>query len=330
MTQQSRNLGMYLNLLTDYAFKRIFGSLQNKSLLIDFINCVLEGEQRIVDLEYHNSERLGVAEEERRVIFDLLCENERGEKILIELQRARETWFKDRALYYAANLIQEQGIRGKWDYRLKPTYVIAILDFILDDNESPLLHRVALHDQTTLLPWSDRIQMVFLELPKFTKNLAECENHFERWLYLFRHMHHLERLPAEIQERVFLQLFESCEVGKFPEAERIKYQSSFTEDERMEEALKYARMAAAEEGLQQGLAEGRTLGHSQGLSQGLSQGIEQGLSQGIEQGIEKGLALDKIEVIENMLAKGFAWNLIQDITHLDPDGFEALKAKYKT
>lgn len=76
-------LARFINLLTDYAFKLIFGQEANKDLLLDFINTVLEGEHRIVDLQFRNSERLGITTEDRKVIFDLLCENDRGEKILV-------------------------------------------------------------------------------------------------------------------------------------------------------------------------------------------------------------------------------------------------------
>lgn len=145
-------LSRYLNMLTDYAFKVIFGQEHNKDLLIDFINTVLDGADRIVDLQYRNSERLGIVTEDRKVVFDLLCENERGEKILVELQQARETWFKDRALFYASNLIQEQGVKGKWDYRLKATYVIAILNFEIEDGPE-CVQRVYLHNQTTDSRW---------------------------------------------------------------------------------------------------------------------------------------------------------------------------------
>jgi len=308
-----QGLGIFLNLFTDFAFKWVFGTLQNKALLIDFINAILMGEQRIIDLEYRTCERLGFVEEERKVIFDLLCENDRGEKILIELQQARQTWFKDRVLYYTANLIQEQGVRGKWDYKLKPTYVISLLNFSLEKDGTSLVHRISLWNTTQQKQWSDRIQMVFLEAPKFNKNLEQCETRLDQWLYFLCNLHKLDRMPQTICDPIFLQLAEASTIGRFPEVERIRYLANLSEEERMEEALLYARMAAEEEG--------RALGLEQGLSQGLSQGISQG--------IEQGLALDKIQVVESMLARGWDWGIIQDITQLDQSGFEALKLKWK-
>lgn len=293
-------LSRYLNLFTDFAFKWIFGREQNKDILIDFLNSVLEGEQQIVDLEFQNCERLGLEHEDRRVVFDLLCENDRGEKILVELQQARQSWFKERALYYASTLIQEQGLRGAWDYALQPTYVIAVLGFAVDDAPE-LVRRVALREQESKESWTPALQMVFLEIPKFKKRLAECVSHFERWLFLFGHMHRLERLPAELQEKIFLRLFETAEIGRFPEAERVRYVTSLAEEGKMEEALKYAKMVAAQEGRAEGLAEG--------LAEGIAVGNQEG----------------RFQLIATMLQNGADWGIISKFTGIDESGFLRLR-----
>ena len=123
----------YINPFTDFGFKKIFGEEANKDLLIDFLNELLAVEnQRIKELTYKKNEHLGQTGIDRNVVFDLFCENEKGEKFTVELQKAKQSDFKDRMLYYSSFSIQEQGVKGEWDYQLKAIYVIGILDFIID------------------------------------------------------------------------------------------------------------------------------------------------------------------------------------------------------
>jgi len=105
----------YINPFTDYGFKRLFGEEPNKELLLDFLNELLKHEQgRITALTYLKSDKLGSSEEERKAVFDLYCENESGEKFIVELQKTNrvhggQKFFKDITVYYATFPIQEQA-----------------------------------------------------------------------------------------------------------------------------------------------------------------------------------------------------------------------------
>ena len=117
----------YLNPYTDFGFKKLFGTEVNKDLLISFINSLLHGREKIKELTYLNAEHLGVGEADRKAIFDVYCENENGEKFLVEMQRGEQQYFKDRSLYYATFPIREQAHRGDWNYELKCVYIIGML-----------------------------------------------------------------------------------------------------------------------------------------------------------------------------------------------------------
>ena len=108
----------YVNPYTDFGFKKLFGTEMNKDLLISFINSLLSGEEVITDLTYLNTEHLGTSEADRKAVFDVYCENNRGEKILVEMQRGEQRYFKDRSIYYASFPIREQGKKGEWNYEL--------------------------------------------------------------------------------------------------------------------------------------------------------------------------------------------------------------------
>ena len=107
----------YINPFTDYGFKKLFGEEPNKDLLLDFLNELLKKEQgQIVDLTYLKTEQLGTLDIDRKAIFDLYCENEKGEKFIVELQKSKQNFFKDRTVYYSTFPIREQAKRADWDY----------------------------------------------------------------------------------------------------------------------------------------------------------------------------------------------------------------------
>lgn len=222
----------YINPLTDFGFKKLFGSEPNKILLIDFLNQILPDKHQIKDLTYSRNEQLGLNEVDRKAIFDLYCTGESGERFIVELQKAKQNFFKDRSIYYASFPIQEQAQKGDWDYRLEPVYTVGILDFIFDDHKSEeeLLHVVELKNQRCEV-FYDKLKFIYIELPKFKKQEAELETQFDKWLFVFRHLSNLQNRPQQLQDKIFQRLFEAAEIAKFSPEEREAY----------EESLKYYR-----------------------------------------------------------------------------------------
>ena len=110
----------YINPYTDFGFKKLFGTEMNKDLLISFLNALFHDEQVIKDVKYLNSEKLGEGYGDRKAIFDVYCENEDGEKFIVEMQKVEQRYFKDRSVFYSTFPIREQGRRGSdWDFNLK-------------------------------------------------------------------------------------------------------------------------------------------------------------------------------------------------------------------
>ena len=99
----------YISLLTDFGFKRIFGTAPNKDLLINFLNSLFDGRKVIKSLKYSNSEHVGDIYTERKAIFDVYCESEDGEKVSVEMQNAYQEFFKDRALFCSTFPRREQA-----------------------------------------------------------------------------------------------------------------------------------------------------------------------------------------------------------------------------
>ena len=207
----------YLNLFTDYGFKKLFGEEPNKDLLLDFLNELLKEEQgQIVDLSYLKNEHLGNSPTDRKAIFDLYCENEKGEKFIVELQKTKQKFFKDRSVYYSTFPIREQAKQSAWDFELKAVYTIAILDFVFDeDKNEPQKYRydVKLSDIETNKIFYDKLTFIYLEMPKFNKTLEELESRFDKWLYVIKNLNRLDHIPSKLQEKVFEKLFKVAEIA---------------------------------------------------------------------------------------------------------------------
>jgi len=222
----------YINPLTDFGFKKLFGSEPNKSLLIDFLNQILPEKHKIKDLSYSRNEHVGQNELDRKAIFDLYCISESGDRFIVEMQKAKQDYFKDRSIYYSSFPIQEQAQKGEWNYKLDPVYTVGLLDFIFEDhkNDKELLHIVELKNQKDEV-FYDKLKFIYIELPKFKKKEKDLKTHFDKWLFLFRHLSKLEDIPTQLQEDVFKKVFEVAEIAKFTPEERDAY----------EESLKYYR-----------------------------------------------------------------------------------------
>ncbi len=125
----------YINPLTGFGFKKLFGTEPNKALLIDFLNQILPENHKIDDLHYSTTEKLGKTKLDRKAIFDLYCIGKSGQRFIVEMQKAKQNYFKERSVFYSSFPIQEQSERGDWDYNLEPVYSVGILDFIFDDHK---------------------------------------------------------------------------------------------------------------------------------------------------------------------------------------------------
>ncbi|GAB4192918.1 MAG: Rpn family recombination-promoting nuclease/putative transposase [Thermoflexibacter sp.] len=219
----------YINPFTDFGFKKIFGEEANKDLLIDFLNELLTDKGKIIDLTYLKSEHLGTTDLDRKAIFDLYCENEKGEKFIVEMQRAKQDFFKDRSIYYATFPIQEQAKRGDWNYQLKGVYSIAITDFLIDDdkkNKNKIVHDIRLIEKETQKIFYDKLRFIYVEIKKFDKSLEEIETHFDKWLYVLKNLVKMEEIPSKLQEKVFKKLFQIAEIARFDEKQLQSYRDS--------------------------------------------------------------------------------------------------------
>lgn len=218
----------YINPFTDYGFKKIFGEEASKPQLIDFLNALLPNTNKIIDLSFKNSEQLGLSDADRKAIYDIYCESENGEKFIVELQKAKQNYFKERTIYYSTFPIREQAEKGEWNYNLKAVYCIGILDFTFDDYEnepekSEVVHRIKLKNQNGKI-FYDKLTYIYLEMPNFSKSEIELETRLDKWLYFIKHLEDFQTIPDIFKDEVFINAFEKAELAKFGQKDLYDYE----------------------------------------------------------------------------------------------------------
>ncbi len=242
----------YIVLLTDFSFKRIFGTDPNKDLLIAFLNEVFRDRKKIKDLIYNKNEHVGDTILEGGVIFDLTCTGNDGERFIIEVQRGKQENFKQRALFYTSRLISEQAPRGKrseWNCDVKEVYLVALLeDFDLEGSpENEYLHDICLCNRATGKIFYDKLGYTYIELLKFVKTDSALETELDKWLFVIKHMSRMGKIPVYLRKPIFEKLFNIAEYGNLTKEEKMLYDNSLKQKWDNKNVLDYAVKQAKHE-----------------------------------------------------------------------------------
>ena len=218
----------FINPFTDFGFKKIFGQEYNKDLLIDFLNSILSLKSPIVDVTYGSQEKLPSTIEDRKSIVDIYCESKDGEKFVVEMQKTKQLFFKDRSLLYASYPIVQQAKKGKWNYKLSAVYVIAVLDFEFGDEKysDQYIHDVKLVDVVTNTLFYDKLRLLYIEIPRFKKKLEELKNNTDKWLYFLKNLPDMDEIPDKFKDEIFMKAFEQAEIAKYTKDEYNAYIAS--------------------------------------------------------------------------------------------------------
>lgn len=284
----------YINPLTDFGFKRIFGTEFNKELLVSFLNAVLDGERTITDITYNNSERFGSNEASRKAVFDVYCSTSDGGRIIVEMQNVYQEFFKDRSIYYSTFAVSDQARRGDWNYELDDVYTVGILNFALpegkfrDAGSKCIFKEAKLMDIKTKEVFYDKLTYIYVFLQDFDKPLEECTTLTDKWLFCLRNLSALLERPAALQGRVFENLFRTAEIAKFSEQELRDYEQSVN------------------------------------AYRDIKNGMDTAKKEGLKEGLERGRAEEKKENARKMKSVGIPTTTIQEVTGLTAEEIEAL------
>ncbi len=177
----------YLNPRNDVAFKKIFGDIKNKEILIHFLNDVLGKEKSIVNVTIVNPAQLPEIEGSKESLLDVLCTDQDDNQYIVEMQVSGKRGFEKRAQYYAAKAYCQQAKKGDNYYHLKEIIFLAILDFVMFPKSAQYKHVHKIFDEKDFTHHLTDFSFTFIELPKFNKEDPETlETYQEKWCYFFK------------------------------------------------------------------------------------------------------------------------------------------------
>lgn len=284
---------LYINPLTDYGFKKVFG---DEEIMREFLNDLLQLPSPIKHVNFLNKDILPENDELKAVIYDMRCETEAGGEVIVEMQNRGQAYFRDRILYYLAQSIAPQGWKGKklnevkteeigklvmeaWDFNLKPVYGIFFLNFPLDGLSTRLVRTVRFMVEETREIFNDKIRAYTIELPCIkNKKESECKEAIEQWSYNLYNMETMNtQLPFSSEKPIFMRM---AEVANFPQMS-VEQQQVY-----MRSLNRYRTfMATKDYDLNRGIA----IGRAEGLEEGMREGIQKGMKKGRQEGMQEGL-----------------------------------------
>lgn len=304
----------YVSPFTDFGFKLLFGTPTNKEFLIAFLNSILDCDSPIADISYNNTEVFGKAPDDRKAVYDLYCETADGSHIIVEMQNAYQRYFMDRTIYYSSFPMQAAARKGQWDYQLPPIYTVAFLNFCMDEfiDEPGYKHVGRIVDLETNNVLYRKLTYIYLEMPKFNKDIDDLDSCADSWMYIIKNLVQLNEKPARFRDKVFERFFRAAEIARFSPEERQAYETSL----KIMRDYNNTVSSAEYKGFQRGHSEGL----EEGIEKGMAQGIEKGIAQGIEEGIEKGEKRKAITIARKLRQLGMSDKEICETTDLDlPD-----------
>ena len=301
-----------INPRVDFAFKKLFGSEENKDLLISLINAIISEEDQVVEVELKNPYNLADYRAGKISILDIKAKAENGRWFNIEMQISEDYNFDKRAIYYWAKLVTEQLSEGMMFKELKKTISINILDynFIPDTAEVHNCYKII----NTATGKDDRLHDIFelhyIELKKFKKSYAEIQSALDRWSSFLTTAHKLDRehTPKELaSDKNIVKAIAAIDC-MFDEEERQVY------DVRMQSLADVeSKIASAAE---------------RGIEIGMEKGVEIGREQGVEIGMEKGVEIGREETTRmialKLIQEGTAIDVIKAVTGLSVAAIEDL------
>ena len=293
----------YIDPFTDFGFKWLFGNEKHKNILIKFLNDLIDDlRSPIVNVEFRNLEKLGLQITDRKAVFDIYCTDANNDHFIVELQRSKQKYFKDRSIYYTSFPIQEQAKRGDWDYRLNKVYFIALLEFNMDDDEN-YIKKVSLHDEYTKKQFYDKLTYYYIETKKFKKKEHELSTQLDYWLYILNNLVDLTDIPQKVKDdKAIKEFFDVAEFLKLTKAEQFAYQQDLKARLDYINVMRYAKEISRDEGIK----EGREIGIQEGRKVGIQEGEKQA----------------KLNIAKNLLDAGVDTSTIMLSTSLTKEEIE--------
>jgi len=276
----------FADIKNDIAFKKVFGDINHKNILISFLNATLgfEDKKKIVDIELVNPYQIPKIEDLKETILDIRATNQSSESFIVEMQKKDLGDFAKRSLYYTSKAYVSQLEKGEDYSKLKKVYFIGILNFKIFDNKSFISRHLILNQETSKQELKD-FEFSFIELPKFKKDLEDLETILDKWIFFIKNAKKLDLIPKNFEEIEFKEAFDIAIRHKWSKKELEIYEYISLKEMDEQNALKTAE----------------------------------------NRGIEKGEKQAKIEIAKKSLLKGLDIETISDLTGLSIEEIQKLR-----
>lgn len=281
----------FLDVKTDYAFKKVFASIESKDILMSFLNALVYNESKIKikDLTIVDPYNIPMIKGVKDTFVDVKAVLDDDTIVIIEMQVLNHKGFEKRVLYNAAKNYSIQLNKAE-DYQLlNPVIALSIIDFTMFEDNENIINRFKLIEKDTFINYSDDIELIFIELPKFKNSLEELRDIKDEWIYFVKNAGSLEYIPKNLDKTIQTAL-ETINEAKMSKDE-------LEAQHKRKEFISIQKLAVLK-------------ADEDGFEKGMEKGLAKGLEQGIEKGIEKGKEVAKKELIIKAYRNGTPTNLI--------------------
>ena len=246
----------FIRLLTDFGFKRVFGSKEHAGILKRFLNALFEGEMHIEKVEFRDKELIPAHIKGKKVQFDIYCTTDTDHHFILEMQQEESENFSDRILFYISKAIVNQGIKGV-EYEMDPIYCIVITDFNLSNLKKSMLKDFRILDKRSHEEYTDKFRLIFLSLQEIPKYWEECETELIRQLYLIKNMENLTKESQPYLSGEYNDFFTASMTDNLTEEEAVAYSESYLKELDRQSAIRFTAKKNREEGIEIGEARGK-------------------------------------------------------------------------
>ncbi len=302
----------FLDPKNDVAFKRIFGNEKNQDILIHFLNdiVIFQGKRPICKITLLKTILDPEIAAQKTSIVNILCEDDKGNRYIVEMQVAKTTGFEKRAQFYAAKTYCSQAHIGEEYENLKEVIFLAIADYTMFPGKQKYKSDHVILDKETFEHDLKDFSFTFIELPKFTKTIDELTTLQEKWCYFFKHG---EETPIEDLEKIIgkdeiiNRVYQELNRYSWSEAELLAYDRA--------EKAKNDYLSSLKEKLNEGRVEGRAEGRAE--ERAIAEQEKVALQAKAEQEkaeIQVKIRQEKTEMVKKMIKKGFTLEEVIEYT----------------
>lgn len=289
---------MFINLLNDWSFKRLFGSKERSNILKRFLNALFEGKMVIETVTFEDKEVLPDTKFGKRLFYDVHCTTNTGHSFVVEMQRLFVEGFDKRILFYSAAAIYKQGVKGS-GYTFDPVYTVVVCDFDMPQCTPRLINSVMLCESDTNIIFSHDLQIIFISLRQLPREWDECSTEIERLLFLIKNMDKMDKNSKPYKSGEYKDIFDASEVSMMANEDVVEYAKAQLRAEETMLAVKEAKAT----------------------------GFEEGREEGIELGFEQGIKRNKVATAEKLLIAGMPEDFVESITGLSRETIREINSK---